>query len=416
MEDQNPSANNTRDTECTITVDEDHHLYFDGRRIHRVPEVMRLKKHKEEDYYAPKIVSFGPYYHGSSELRMAEGLKPEVLTDFVSRSGKDREFFYCQIFKVIDQIRICYVGVSRDEYDDRALAEMMLLDASFAIYLMMIFVGDVRKHVHFCQHLGMALYTFAFQDLILLENQIPLWVIKHLTTLIYGKREEGAKLICDFLSTASFGEKKLTKIPRKDGRQPLHLLDAAHRIYLQEFDNSGELVEDLVNEEKKPVSKCLWCPWSEHNRQSRSVTDLKAKGIHFKPSSHCLKNIKFKSYKYYGQLELPVWFFTVNSKPFFTQMIAYEASPEINTGNVILCYVNFLKSLIVKPEDVKELREKKILFSTLDTDEQVMKLIKEIDNYGLEDDWIFDDVRIRIEKHSNNKAKTWTYYAMNPPR
>ncbi|CAA2975171.1 Hypothetical predicted protein [Olea europaea subsp. europaea] len=443
MEDQNPLANNTRDTECTripITEDEveDHHQYFDGRQIHRVPQVMRFKKHNEEDLYAPKIVSIGPYYHGLPELGMAEELKHKVLTDFVSCSGKDREFFYCQIFKVIDQIRNCYVGVSRDAYDDGELAEIMLLDASFAIYLMKVFVSDKEKYDHFCQHLGMALLTFAFQDMLLLENQIPLCVIKLLTKLIYGKREEGHMLICDFISNATFGVSRLKIIPGEDRRQPLHLLDATHRIFVKELDNTGEelveeldnageerveeldntgeeLVEDSVNAEKRPVSKCLWWPWRKqnqnefenYNRQFRSVTDLKAKGIHFKPSSYCLKNIKFKSYKFYGQLELPVWLFTINSKPYFTQMIAYEASPESNADSIIICYVNFLKSLIIKPEDVKELREKKILFSTLDSDEQIVKLIKQIDNYGLEDDWIFYDVKKGIEKHCSSKAKTW---------
>ncbi|CAA3000725.1 Hypothetical predicted protein [Olea europaea subsp. europaea] len=127
MEDQHPSANNTRDTECKIPIT-DHHQYFDGCRIHRVPYLMRFNK---EDYCATKTVSFGPYYHGLPVLRMAEELKRKVLEDFVSSSCK--ELFCSQISEVIDQIRNCYVGVSRDEYDDGPLAEMMLQDASFAI-------------------------------------------------------------------------------------------------------------------------------------------------------------------------------------------------------------------------------------------------------------------------------------------
>ncbi|CAA3028964.1 Hypothetical predicted protein [Olea europaea subsp. europaea] len=94
---------------------------------------MRFKKHNEEDYFTPKMVSFGPYYHGLPELGMAKEFKHEVLTMFVSSSGNYKQFFYCQIIEVIDQIRNCYVEVSRVAYDDGALAEMILLDASFAI-------------------------------------------------------------------------------------------------------------------------------------------------------------------------------------------------------------------------------------------------------------------------------------------
>ncbi|CAA2997467.1 Hypothetical predicted protein [Olea europaea subsp. europaea] len=417
MEDQHPSANNTRDTECKISIT-DHHQYFDGRRMHRVPQIMRFKKYNEEDYYAPKMVSFGPYYHGLPELRMVEELKRKVLADFVSSSCKD--LFYSQIFKLIDQIRNCYVGVSRDAYDDGALAEMMLLDAFFAIYLIEAYLGYQQKFYHSHEHLGIAGRVFAVQDMYLLENQIPLWVIKLLIKLMDG---EGRMLICKFSSYFFFADSsRLKKIPGEDEKQPLHLLDAFHRILVKELDNQGrELVEEPDNARNKPVNKCKWWPgrkenpneFGKYNRQSRSVTDLKAKGIHFKPSSYCLKNIKFKSYKFYGQLQLPFWFFSVYSKSFFTQMIAYEVSPGSVTGYIIISYVNFLKSLIVKPEDVKELREKKILNSSLDSDEQIVKLIKEIDNYGLEDDGIFYEVKKGIEKHCSNKAKTWIAELIN---
>ncbi|CAI9782832.1 unnamed protein product [Fraxinus pennsylvanica] len=415
MEDQHLSPNSTRDTECKLTITEDegqgqgedHHQYFDGRRMHRVPQIMRFNKHDEEDYYAPKMVSFGPYYHGLPELGMAEEFKHEVLRMFVSSSGKDKQFFYCQIFKVIDQIRNCYVGVSRDAYDDGALSEMMLRDAFFTIYLMEIALEDEdedEKSSLFLQHLGMAAIPFAFRDTNLLENQIPLWVIKLLINLMYG---EGSMLLCNYLSSMILENTRLTKIPGEDKKQPLHLLDAYHRLLVEELDNAGKI---LV----QPVNKCQWWPrrkenrteFGKYNRQFRSVSYLRSKGIDFKPSSYCLKSIRFNSYTFYGQVQLPVWLFTSISKLFFINMIAYETSPENDTGITIICYVNFLKSLIDKPEDVKELREKKILFSTLDSDEQVAKVIKEIDTCGIDDYSIFDDVKTGIEKHYSSKART----------
>ncbi|KAL2480727.1 Plant protein of unknown function (DUF247) [Abeliophyllum distichum] len=412
---EDPSANNSReiDEENLITEDEfpqEDQRYFDGRRMHKVPQSMRLKKHKEEDCYAPKMVSFGPYNHGLSELRMVEEFKPSVLTMIVSSSGKDREFFYYKILEVIDQVRNCYVGVSRDVYDDGALAEMMLLDACFAIYLMKIGVEDDKEmSFHFNQHFGGADYSFAFGDMCLLENQIPLWVIELTINLIYGNKEK-SMLLLNWLSTSVFGDYRVTEIPGEDKKQPLHFLDAYRRLLVKKRDNAGTNLD-------QPVSKCQWFlrwPWrkeSQHafgkfNRQFRSVTELKAKGIYFKPSSNFLKDVTFKSYTFFGQLQLPIWFFSDHSKQFFQNMIAYEDSPESVVGFSIICYINFLKSLIVKPEDVKELREKKILFSSLG-DEQVVQVIKEIDTFGLDQPTIFNDVKMRIEKHCSNKAKTW---------
>ncbi|KAL2480732.1 Plant protein of unknown function (DUF247) [Abeliophyllum distichum] len=394
---EDPSANNSREIDEENLIAEDEfpqkdQRYFDGRRrMHKVPQSMRLKKHKEEDCYAPKMVSFGPYNHGLSELRMVEELKPSVLTMIVSSSGKDREFFYYKILEVIDQVRNCYVGVSRDLYDDGPLAEMMLLDACFAIYLMKINVGDDEDmYSHFNQHFGMARLSFAIRDMCLLDNQIPLWVMELSINLIYGNKKE-SMLLCNCLSSYIFGSCRVKRIPGEDKKRPLHFLDAYHRLLVKENPHEFGIFNRL----------------EIFNRQFRSVTELKAKGIYFKPSSHCLNDVTYKSYKFFGQLRLPIWFFSDQSKQFFQNIIAYEASPESDVRFSIICYINFLKSLIVKPEDVKELREKKILLSNLG-DEQVVQVIKEIDTFGI--DYIspiFYEVKMRIEEHCNNKAKTW---------
>ncbi|CAA2998292.1 Hypothetical predicted protein [Olea europaea subsp. europaea] len=444
MGDQLLSTNNTRDKRNPITEFEDEaedgDIVREDRRIRKVPKVLHFKRHNEEDYYTPKLVSFGPYYHGLEELRLGEEWKHEVFTTFFSSSGKDKEFFLREISKVIDQIRNCYVGVSRDSYDDGALAEMMLLDTCFAIYLMKIAMGDYEKIIHFYRHIGVPALSLVLRDMYLLENQIPLWFIKLLYGIQYGNTEEGWTLICKFSIHISAKDSRLSRILRQGKKQPFHLLDAVYRVFVLELENA-----------KKPVKKCRWWPWRKENpnefvaaahrdleldsagkrpakkyqwwswrkknpnefenpkpnRQSRSVTDLKAKGIHFKPSSECLKDINFESYTFYGQLQLPVCVFTVHSKLLFTHMIAFEMNPESGGEYTVTFYVSFLKSLIVKSEDVKELREKKILFSSLDYDEQIVEAIKEINIGGYGTDIMFDDVKRAIENHCSSKSKTW---------
>ncbi|CAA2998295.1 Hypothetical predicted protein [Olea europaea subsp. europaea] len=352
----------------------------DHRRIRKVPKVLQLNRLDEVDYYTPKLVSFGPYYHGLEELRVGEELKHEVFTEFFSSRGKDKEFFLREIFKVIDRIRdYCYVGVSKNEYDDRALAEMMLLDTCFAIYLMKLALGNKERIIHFYKYVGLPALTL---------------------------------------------DSRLKRILRQGEKQPFHLLDAFYRVFVFELENPNEFVAATHRDQefldftgKWPVEKYQWSPRRKQNpnefvnpkpnRQSRSVTDLKAKGINFKPSSDCLKDIKFKSYTFYGQLQLPVCLFTVHSKLLFTHMIAFEMTPESGGEYTVTFYVSFLKSLIVKSEDVKELREKKILFSSLDYDEQIVEAIKEINIGGYGIDVMFDDVKRAIENHCSSKSKTW---------
>ncbi|KAL0349398.1 UNVERIFIED_CONTAM: hypothetical protein Sangu_1167600, partial [Sesamum angustifolium] len=122
----------------------------------------------------------------------------------------------------------------------------------------------------------------------------------------------------------------------------------------------------------------------------RSVTNLKAKGIEVEPSSsRSLKDVEFKSGFFCAQLKLPTWFVSLYTKIFFLNMIAFELSPNNFNNHMVTSYINLMKSLIESPKDVKELREKKILFNFLGSDEQVLKVYQEIDTYGADNPDIF---------------------------
>ncbi|KAL0377212.1 UNVERIFIED_CONTAM: hypothetical protein Scaly_0838800 [Sesamum calycinum] len=122
----------------------------------------------------------------------------------------------------------------------------------------------------------------------------------------------------------------------------------------------------------------------------RSVTDLKAKGIEVKPSSsRSLKDVQFNTGLFGTQLKLPTWFVSIYTKIFFLNMIAFELSPNNVNNNMVTSYINLMKSLIESPEDVKELREKKILFNLLGSDEQVQKMYEKIDTHGADNPLIF---------------------------
>ncbi|KAL0377203.1 UNVERIFIED_CONTAM: hypothetical protein Scaly_0837900 [Sesamum calycinum] len=138
----------------------------------------------------------------------------------------------------------------------------------------------------------------------------------------------------------------------------------------------------------------------------RSATNLKAKGIYFKPSSsQSLKDAKFNSYLVYAQLELPTWGVSIYTKVFFLNMLAYEMSPNNINNGVVTSYINLMKSLIECTEDVKELREQKILYNMLGSDEQVRDVYKEIKTYG--NPPVFHDLQKKIQAHYNSKMKTW---------
>ncbi|KAL0334353.1 UNVERIFIED_CONTAM: hypothetical protein Sangu_1591500 [Sesamum angustifolium] len=343
------------------------------RRIHKVPRPLRMNN---EHVYDPVVLSLGPYHHGRPQFRQVDEFKAEILNRFLSDSAaKDKAFFYNKILERIDEIRSYYEEESTGEFSDEALAEMILLDACFTIYYLQSDYKDYHS-------LGISIASFMSRDFLMLENQIPMWTIRLLIDLKYGK-DKGEAWFCEYLSSLTFGAERLTQVPRDDGDEPLHLLEARRRMILlgQEKAAESECIRDLDSRRKELRQRRSQNRIKMANSQFRSVMDLKAKGVYFRPSSNCLTDIRFRSYSFYGLLQLPVWYLTNNSM--------------------------FMKSLIETPRDVKALREKGILFSRLGSDEEVVKVFKQIDTFGA-DNWDhFLDVKMRIEEHCNSKAKTW---------
>lgn len=366
------------------------------RVLHRVPPQLRENKNH---IYDPVVLPLGPYHHGRPpQSRLAEQLKDEVC--HIVCEDKDEGFLRSKISDRMDEIRHFYGGAA-DYGDDEELAEMMLRDACFVSY----YIQNVSDNFQPVYHrLGMSGCLFMSRDFLMLENQIPLWLI-HL--LIDGDDdgdgERGRALLCSYLSLSAFGDDRMTQLPwGNEEEEPLHLLEAAHRTCLTWL---AETEDPRYKIQSQPIEQSSKSTWEMVNSPFRSVTDLKAKGIHFGASSQCLRDIRFSSFSFYGELRLPMFCVTHNSNVFFSNVIAFEMSPATATDYGFTRYVNFMKTLIEKAKDVKELREKGILYSLLASDEEVVGMFKGIDTYGFGD--VSGDVKMRMERHCNNKAKTW---------
>ncbi|KAK4421641.1 hypothetical protein Salat_2114700 [Sesamum alatum] len=368
-----------------------------GRKIHKVPQLLRQGEHNS-DAYDPKVVSFGPYHYGKPELQLCQEAKHFVLQMFVEGGGKSREFFHQGVLEVISDARSCYVEGSTDFYTDEHFAEMMLLDACFLIYYLKIGPQNQLSRLLIYNRLGGLVLSLVGRDIFLLENQIPLQILMLLINLRY-ERNEAEENLSRFLHESFWGRPykhhEIQQIQRLKLKKPLHLLEACHQTLVWDW-----------NPEIQPANEDF--DSKKHHKTFRSAKNLKAKGIHFKPSSKkSLKDINFKSFAFYGLLELPVWLVSNLSQVFFPNIIAYELCPNNPVGTTVISYVDFMKSLIDSPADVKELREKKILLTSFGSDEEVVRLFRELNTYGIESTYNFLDVEQRIQKHYYSKAKTW---------
>ncbi|MCD7452689.1 hypothetical protein HAX54_017749 [Datura stramonium] len=387
------------------------------RLIPKVPLFMRMDNKKSDDY-DPKVVSLGPYHHGKEELNFVEDFKPKALEMFIHGSNKTQDFFLEEILKEIEDFKSCYLEEFTNKYSDYEFARMMLLDACFVLNDFEIstrFTSNFSsKHSNTIKHLGIAVYLITRRDLYLLENQVPFGVLKLLVKLRYDDDsfEDKVKNYCSQM----FFDKQEERIRMKENEtEPPHLLEVFRRVLVV----SGSYAEaaNVVRQSRSYdfIFDYFRDCWRKNQKQEllitnvfRSVMDLKSKGIHFRPSGiNSLKGVRFTSHYYYAKLKLPSWYVSTYTKVFFMNMIAYELCPNGSIDGAVASYINFMKSLVISPNDVKELREQKIIFNSLGSDEEVVQVYKELNTYGADDPSLFQNVKRNIERHYNSKGKTW---------
>ncbi|XP_042037885.1 uncharacterized protein LOC121783774 isoform X2 [Salvia splendens] len=364
-------------------------------------QVRRDKTH----IYEPAVVSLGPYHHRRDpQLHLMEPFKDE-LRDIVCGGDADHKKSHLRkIHEQIDEIRHFYGGA--DGYTDEELAEMMLRDACFLIcYLHGCGIHGNRTDIQMSERMGVSAMLFVSRDILMLENQIPLWII----SLIHPQYKS---LLCQYLSYACYGDYSMTQLPWTEEEEPLHLLEALRRTSLRlvKTQQNSSLFWRFIKKYNQPWESSKNLTPSELqvlDSPFRSVTDLIAKGIHLRKSSYCLTDISFFSFGLFAQLRLPVFLISDADIVAYSNLIALEMSPGTYTDFGVTSYYNFMKTLIININDVKVLREKGILFSMLASDEKVLHIFKSIDTYGHSNFGLFYEVKMRINEHCNSKAKTW---------
>ncbi|XP_025608607.1 UPF0481 protein At3g47200 isoform X2 [Arachis hypogaea] len=155
-------------------------LLTDECYIHRVPHYIRKTN---EDAYTPKVVSIGPFHHGNEKLLKMEYHKRLYCRQFIERSEpKNLETFVSYVQEVEAEVRGCYsddIKLSKEEH-----VMVILVDCCFILEFLF------KSHFHqWSRHdvsfLLPQLLTHLKYDLLLIENQVPFFVLDKLYTLAF---------------------------------------------------------------------------------------------------------------------------------------------------------------------------------------------------------------------------------------
>ncbi|KAI8548033.1 hypothetical protein RHMOL_Rhmol07G0241300 [Rhododendron molle] len=378
------------------------------RRIKKVHQILRSDR-RNKGCYDPEVVSVGPYHHGKKKLQKAEKLKPLVAEMLVSRcTSHNMDEFRQKVLEKADDAISCYVDGSTDEYSKEEFAEMMLLDACLVLAFIEAPVYQDRSILNnLATCLGVqALHASGTDVFNLLENQIPFLVLETVMTLKYQ-----GDLWIDVLDIFCerrmiFGVEDYTEnaISREIcEKNPLHLLEyfwlREHAFYqpnttLKSRGTAGTSAKSRIN-------KFIY--------SFRSVSELKSKGIHVRPSGvHSRKAVEFTSFFFFGLLKLPPLIFTPEWIIKCSNFVAYELGQNDRDNLPTMAYVNFMKLLINGPDDVKELRSKSILFTTFSSDKQVIERFNGIMITSVAEDFkLYDEVEEQIQMYYHSKLKAW---------
>ncbi|XXG87396.1 hypothetical protein AAC387_Pa11g2090 [Persea americana] len=196
--------------------------------IHRVPSWLRRKN---SDAYDPKVISIGPlhYEKRKGELRAMEEHKWKYLHDVVSRKQKDEDEGWLEdclaaVKRLEKTARNCYSEVI--PLDTDSFVEMMVLDGCFILEL---FRRHFNNDCDVIFHLYWLIQAINY-DLLLMENQIPFFILQRLSVLI-DPSGPSPSLVESALKFFSDDSTLLTEI--NDSNIPIrHLLHLRHTVYV----------------------------------------------------------------------------------------------------------------------------------------------------------------------------------------
>ncbi|GKV41387.1 hypothetical protein SLEP1_g48930 [Rubroshorea leprosula] len=312
--------------------------------IFRIPSILR--RHNKEAYI-PNAFSIGPFHHGKKDLEDKEKIKFNYLEGLLYRTrNPDTTLMECikEIAKYETEARECYA--EEIHMSKQAFIEMLVLDGCFIVELFRKDAGEVRKNENDPIFSTSCMLQFLHHDLILLENQIPWFVLEHLFRLTRGLSETKSllQLALDFFDNIFSSEKSPIQLDLFANKKTQHMLDLIR----------SSLVLPLGEQQGQEESFVSWRPIP-------SATSIKESGISFrKVTSHSILEVKFRR----GTLEMSPILIQETVEPAFRNLISYEQCYP-NCPPRVTSYAILLDNLINNEGDMEELSKSGILINWL---------------------------------------------------
>ncbi|GKA85936.1 UPF0481 protein-like protein [Tanacetum coccineum] len=295
--------------------------------IYMVPSIYRDLSPRS---FTPRLVSIGPLHHHDEHLKGFEVQKAtymhhlfhKVLHSLGSTPEQLMKACVTRVSRSIDLIKECYIGMKT--YPDSKLVKMMVTDACFIL----AFINNFAKPD---SSLGenVLLYSHIFLDMVLIENQIPFFVLEDIYECTFSKllpTRTLANFILVIQETCKIFEGDLALNNTRISSIHDHILGFLHEYY-QNPDGHSSTVPKMV--------------------KGQSVVELDRLGVRFRaktyqnPHGHAKWPMAMKI-DYVPVLcfplswvkptfEMPVLRIHDHSELFIRNLIIYEQSSKVQT-------------------------------------------------------------------------------------
>ncbi|KAG8369234.1 hypothetical protein BUALT_Bualt15G0130400 [Buddleja alternifolia] len=335
--------------------------------------------------YTPMLISIGPYHHANLNLQPSELLKFSYLLSFLARTDEESVERYVKALQELKHKALnCYAHLSQIEINDDLLVEMMLLDGCFIVEFVRRYseIGqnnDVYKHDPIFGTDWMKVQVCC--DLMLLENQLPYFVLSELYDL-NGSDDDDKEpfsnlamlVFSDMIPKLCPGSIFLNEIEEQEINHLLHLVHILCRPVsselksLEGFNSGSEVMDQMhcVKELEEAGIKFKKC-----GKVYAGIDSLDADSIDDKVS---LFDIKFNE----GLMEIPSLKVEDSTETFFRNLIAYEQHSSEIRPKYFTDYAVFMDQLINTDQDVNVLRRNGIIVNLLGDDGEVATLFNKL--------------------------------------
>jgi hypothetical protein len=364
--------------------------------IYRVPK--RLRQINNEAY-TPKLISIGPFHHGKDELKEMEMLKVRYFKDFCYRTGKCQKDLASVIEDNEVKIRHCYAenfDISSEDF-----VKMVLLDSAFIIeFFLRADAGRRGEYENDYISSKPWLSSNIAEDLILLENQLPLFILEELHNQFSRSAKNNyisfLKLACRYLLNLDeevHAEKEVK-----------HFTDLKRYYYCPSDRKTGKVISDLYNATKLYEAGVIF-------KMAKNEGLL---NINFHQPSHLEKCPCFSCSWLLSCLPCLDWFHCLERTQTFLKVpcLEVEDSTECLFRNLMaleqchyplkayICnYFVLLDYLIDTREDVELLVGKKIIVNHLGSNEAVANIVNKLALEITETYSCYNDLAEKLNRH-----------------